>query len=129
MILLKTSVTNQFKIIDNKIKTNQARYDLDKLADKISAYSSGNLRKHEYLTCENLGYKQSVVEQAKFDYSPLGKVFTKGMDKDDQKQGLLKRLKNIEDKNEELPNVLSEAINSIQDGGGGKKTPLLVFPL
>ena len=122
-------VTNQLKIIYNRIKTNQARYDLDRLAAKISAYSSGDLRKHEYLTCEDLGYKPSVVEQAKFDYSPLGKIFAKGMDKDDQKQGLLKRLKNIEDKNEELPKVLSAAINPIQDGGGGKKAPLLVFPL
>ena len=123
------SVTNQLKIIYNRIKTNQARYDLDRLAAKISAYSSGDLRKYEYLTGEDFGYKPSVVEQAKFDYSPLGKIFAKGMDKDDQKQGLLKRLKNIEDKNEELPNVLSAAINPIQDGGGGKKAPLLVFPL
>ena len=46
-----------------------------------------------------------------FDYSQLGTVFNKGFDdKDDQKEGLLKRLKNIEDKNEKLPNLLSEAI-------------------
>ena len=48
-----------------------------------------------------------------FDYSRLGTVFNKGFDdKDDQKEGLLKRLKNIEDKNEKLPNALSEAIKS-----------------
>ena len=88
------TVTNQLKIIDNKIKANQAQYDLDRLAAKISAYSSGDLRKYEYLTGKNLGYKPSVTEQAKFDYSPLGNVFTKGLDdKDDQKEGLLKRLK------------------------------------
>ena len=40
------------------------------------------------------------------------KVFTKGLDKNDQKEGLFKRLKNIEDKNEELPNALSEAIKA-----------------
>ena len=34
------TVTNQLKIIDNKIKANQAQYDLDRLAAKISAYSS-----------------------------------------------------------------------------------------
>ena len=46
-----------------------------------------------------------------FDYSRLGTVFNKGFDdKDDQKEGLLKRLKNIEDKNEKLPNLLSETI-------------------
>ena len=31
----------------------------------------------------------------------MGKVFSKGLDKDDQKEGLFKRVKNIEDKNEE----------------------------
>ena len=91
------TVTDQLKIIDNKIKANQGQYDLDRLAAKISAYSSGDLRKYEYLTGENLGYKPSVIEQTKFDYSPLGKVFTKEWDdKDDQKEGFLKRLKNIE---------------------------------
>ena len=81
---------------------NEAQYDLDRKAAKISALSSNNLDKYEYLTGEDLGLKPSTVEQAKFEYSPLGKVFTKGLDKSDQKEGLLKRLKNIEDKNEEL---------------------------
>ena len=40
------TVTNQLKIIDNKIKANQTQYDLDRLAAKISAYSSGDLRKY-----------------------------------------------------------------------------------
>ena len=96
------TVADQFKIIDNKIKANQAQYDLDRLAAKISAYSSGDLRKYEYLTGEDLGYKPSVSEQAKFDYSPLGNIFTKWLDKDDQKVGHFKRLENIKDKNEEL---------------------------
>ena len=55
-------VTNLLKIIDNKIKENQAQYDLDRLAAKIFAYSSGSLRKYEYLTGEDLGYKPSVFE-------------------------------------------------------------------
>ena len=42
---------------------------------------------------EDLGLKPSTVEQAKFEYSPLGNVFTKELDKDDQKEGLFKRLK------------------------------------
>ena len=82
---------------------NKAQYDLDRKAAKISALSSNNLDKYEYLTGEDLGLKPSTVEQAKFEYSPLGKIFNKGLDKDeDKKEGLLKRLKNIEDKNEEL---------------------------
>ena len=57
--------------------------------------------KYEYLTGEDLGYKPGVAEQAKFEYSPLGKIFNKGLEKEDEKEGLLKRLENIEDKNEE----------------------------
>ena len=49
----KMTVTDQPKIIDNKIKANLAQYDLDKLAAKIYAYS-GDLRKYEYLTDEDL---------------------------------------------------------------------------
>ena len=87
---------------------NEAQYDLDRKAAKISALSSNNLDKYEYLTSEDLGLKPSAVEQAKFDYSPLGKIFNKGLDTDeDKKEGLLKRLKNIEDKNEELLNAFS----------------------
>ena len=103
------TVTDQLKIIDNKIKANQAQYDLDILAAKISAYSSGQLRKYEHLTGEDLGHKLSVVEQAKFDYSPLGKVFTKGSTKEDEKTGVLKRLKNTEDKSEEQLDLFSKA--------------------
>ena len=66
---------------------------------EISAYSSGGLPKYEYLTKKDLGYKPDAFEQAKFEYSPLGKVFTDGLDKSDRKEGLLKRLKNIEDRN------------------------------
>ena len=84
------TVTNQLKIIDNKIKANQAQYDLDRLAAKISAYSSVNLRKYQYLTCEDLGYKPSVFEQAKFGYSPLGNIFKKGFDKDEKKKSFLR---------------------------------------
>ena len=102
------TVTDHIKMIDNKIKANQTQCDLDRLAAKISACSSGDLRKYEYLTGEDLGYRPSVLEQTKFDYSPLGKVFNKGLDdNDDKKEGLLKRLKNIEDTNEEQLQLFS----------------------
>ena len=65
--------------------------------------------KYEYLAGEDLGYKPSVIEQAKFLYSLLGKIFYMGLDKDDQKEGLFKRLKNIEDKNEEQLKLFSSA--------------------
>ena len=77
---------------------NEAQYDLDRKAAKISALSSNNLDKYEYLTGEDLGLKPSTIEQAKFEYSPLGKIFNNELDKDDKKEGLCKRLKNIENK-------------------------------
>ena len=57
--------------------------------------------KHEYLTGEDLGLNPNTVEQAKFEYSPLGRAFTKGLKEEDKKEGLLKRLKTIEHKNKE----------------------------
>ena len=89
------TVTDQLEIIDNKIKANQAQYDLDRLAAKISAYSSGDLKEYEYLTGEHLGHKPNVIEEAEFDYSSLGKIFHKGLDERDKKEGLLKSVKNI----------------------------------
>ena len=50
------------------------------------------------MTGGDLECKPGVVEQAKFEYSLLGKVFNKGLEKEDKNEGLLKRLKNIEDK-------------------------------
>ena len=54
------------------------------------------------MTGEDLGHKPSVVEQAKFDYSPLGKIFNQGLTEEDKNQGLWKGVKNNGDKNEEL---------------------------
>ena len=54
---------------------NEAQYNLHKKAVKISVLSSNNLDKYEYLTGENVGLKPSTVEQARFEYSPLGKIF------------------------------------------------------
>ena len=91
------TLTDELKILDDKIKANQAQYDLGREAAKISALSSkGLLEKYEYLTGEDLGHRPSTIEHAKFEYSPLGKIFNKGLGKDDQKEGLFKRLKNIE---------------------------------
>ena len=78
-------VTDQIKVLDKKIMQNEAQYDLDRKAAKISALSSNNLDKYEYLTGEELGLKPSTVEQAKFEYSPLGKDLTKRWYKDDKK--------------------------------------------
>ena len=88
----------QVKILDDKIEANNAQHNLDRMNAEISAYSSGDLPKYDYLTKKDLEYKPDAFEQAKFEYSSLGKVFTDGLDKSDRKEGLLKRLKNIEDR-------------------------------
>ena len=75
---------------------NEAQYDLDRKAAKISALSSNNLDKYEYLMGEDLDLKSSTIEQAKFEYSPMGKIFNKGLNEDEKKEWLFKRLENLE---------------------------------
>ena len=60
------ALTDELKILNDKIKANQAQYDLDREAAKISALSSKELDKYEYLTGEDLGYKPGVNERANF---------------------------------------------------------------
>ena len=65
------TVPNQLKILDRKIMQNEAQHDLDRKATKVSALSSINLDKYEYLTGEDLYLKTSTVEQNKQDLSIL----------------------------------------------------------
>ena len=92
------TINEQIKVLDNKIRSNQVQYDLDRQNAKISVLSSDELDKYEYLTGEDLGYKPDVVQKAKFEYSSLGQVFNKGLDTSEKQVVLLSRLKNIEDK-------------------------------
>ena len=104
------TVTDQIKILNRKIKQNEEHYDLDREAAEISALSSKNLDKYKYSTDEDLDLKPSTVKQAKFKYSPLGRVFNEGLSEDDKKEGTLKRLENIEGRNE-------EQLKAIEDQG------------
>ena len=77
-----------------KIMQNEAQYDLRRKAAKISALSSNKLDKYEYLAGEDLDLKPSTVEQAKFEYSPLGRAFNRGLkDEDKKKKDLWRRSK------------------------------------
>ena len=49
------TITEQIKIMKNEILQNEAQYDLDRKAAKISALSSNNLDKPEYLIGADLG--------------------------------------------------------------------------
>ena len=80
------TLTEQVKILDEKIKANKVQYDLDREAAKIYALSSSELEKYEYLTGEDLGYKPDVIQKARFEYYPLGKVFIKGLNESDKKK-------------------------------------------
>ena len=111
----------QVKILDDKIKANERQYDLDRINAEISAYSSGDLPKYQYLTNKDLGYKPDALEKVKFEYSPLGKVFTDGLDKSDKNVRIFQRLKNIEDKNNNqlltIKNIPRPAIKGENNGG------------
>ena len=81
---------------------NETQYDLDRKAAKIYVFSPNNLYKYEYLTGEDLDIKPGTIEQAKSEYSLLGKTFNKGWDKVDQKEELFKRLQNIQNDKKDL---------------------------
>ena len=105
------NIKEQIKILDNKIRQNQADYDLYRQHAKISALSSGKLDKYEYLTGEDLGCRPDLEQKAKFEYSPLGQVFNKGLDSNEKQEGLFKRLKNIEDKTDNQLDLIRDQEN------------------
>ena len=67
--------------IEDQIKDEKLQYDINREAAKISVLSSGELDKCEYLTGEEIlpSNQQQIIQQAKFNYSPLEKVFEKQM--------------------------------------------------
>ena len=73
--------SDQIKILNDKIKTNNAQYDIDRLNAEISAFSEGDLDKYEFLTRKDLKYKPNALDKANFEFSPLGKAFNQGLDK------------------------------------------------
>ena len=70
----------QIKILDNKIESNINQYKINKLNAEISTFSSGDLNKYEFLTRKNLKYKPNALDKARFEFSPLGKAFSPGLD-------------------------------------------------
>ena len=86
-------------IIDDQIRDEKLKYDINREAAKISALSPGKIDKYECLTGEEIlpSNQQQITEQAKFTYSPLGKSFWK-------------QIKTIEDQGE-------KQIKAIQDQG------------
>ena len=90
----------QNKILDDKIESNVNQYKVDRLNAEISAFSSGDLNKYEFLTRKDSKYKPNALDKARFEFSPLGKAFSMGLDKTAQgyqEEGVRKLLKYIRD--------------------------------
>ena len=85
--------------INDHIRDEKLRYDVNREAAKISALSLGKIHKYEYLTDEEIlpSNQQQIIEQAKFNYSPLGKAFEK-------------QIKTIEDQGQKQ----AEALNTLK---------------
>ena len=71
------SISQKIKTTDNKIDQNKAQYDLDRQNIKISALSSGNVSKYEFLTGKDVLPEKDLLQKAAkmkmVEYSPLGK--------------------------------------------------------
>ena len=100
------SISEKIKIINNKIEQNKAQYNLDRQTAKISALSSENVSKYEFLTGKDVLREKELLEKAvaikRFEYSLLGSELKKQASFTEQKyQGLNKLFKY--DKKEKEP--------------------------
>ena len=89
--------------INDKIRDEKLQYDINREAAKISALSSGKIRRYEYLTGEDIlpSNQQQVIT-----YSTLGKVFEKQIKAiEDQGQKQVDALKNLKEQTKQLVNV------------------------
>ena len=90
----------QNKILNDKTESKINQYKVDRLNGEISAFSSGDLNKYEFLTRKDLKYKPNALDKARFQFSPLGQTFSIGSDKTAQgyqEEGVMKLLKDIRD--------------------------------
>ena len=90
----------QNKILDAKIESNVNQYKVDRLNAEISAFSSGDLNKYEFVKRIDVNYKPNALDKARFGFSPLGKTFSTGLDKNVQgyqEEDVIKLLKDIRD--------------------------------
>ena len=94
------SRNEQNEILDAKIESNVNQYKVDRMNTKISAFSSDDLNKYEFLKRIDLNYKPNALDKARFEFSPLGKTLSTGIDKNAQgyrEEGVIKLLKDIRD--------------------------------
>ena len=67
------SISEKIKAINNKIEENKAQNTLDRQTAKISALSSGNVSKYEFLTGKDVLPQKDLLEKVaalkRFEYS------------------------------------------------------------
>ena len=94
--------------INDQIRDEKLQFDINREAAKILELSPGKIHKYEYLTGEDIlpPNQQQIIEQAKFTYSPLGKVFGKQIKTikvQEEKQA--KALENLRDQEKQVDNI------------------------
>ena len=87
---------------DDRIRDEKLQYDINREAAKISALSSGKIDKYEFFTVEEIipPDERRLIEQAKFAYSALVKVFEKQAKTTEKQVEALEVLKPEESKEE-----------------------------
>ena len=98
----------QNKILDAKIESRINQYKVDRLNEEISAFSSGDLNKYEFLKRIDLNYQPNALDKARFEFSPLGRAFNERLDKtipNYQEEGVIKLLKEIRDSLAAVKNI------------------------
>ena len=91
--------------IEDQIKDEKLQYHINREATKIPALSSGKLDKYEYLTGEKIlpSNQQQIIQQAKFNYSPLGKAIEKQIKTiEDQGEKQVVALESLKDSDKKL---------------------------
>ena len=58
------SISDKIKTTNNKIEQNKAQYNLDRQTAKISALSSGNVSKYEFLTSKDVSPKKCFARKS-----------------------------------------------------------------
>ena len=94
--------------IEDQIKDEKLQYDINREAAKISALPSGKLDKYEYLTGEEIlpSNQQQIIQQAKFNYSPLGKALEKQRKTiEDQGEKEVVALESLKNSDKKLPPI------------------------
>ena len=95
---------------NDQIRDEKLQYYINREAVKISALSSGDIRKYEYLTGQDIlpSNQQQIIDQTKFTYSPLRKAFEK-------------QIKTIEDQGEKQINAFKVLEPKAIESGSNNK--------